>query len=279
MRGKWPGIFLLLPALIACYPVLFLVSGSLMGGQEIKEYLAAAAEGGRGYVSFRLLPLYPTLRSYVELLLDSPGFFVMFWNSVKMTGGILAGQMLVGIPAAWGFARYSFPFRKILFTVYIILMMMPFQVLMLSNYLVLDQLGLLNKTLGIILPSAFSTLPVFLMYRFFRQIPEAILESARLDGAGELRIFLVIGLPLGSAGIVSAGVLSFLECWNLIEQPLAFLKDKSLWPMSLFLPEIGLEDAATAFATSMVALLPAFFVFMAGRDYLEQGIAQVAVKE
>lgn len=279
MKGKWIGAVLILPALIACYPVLFLAAGSLMGGQELKEYLAAAMEGGEGFVGFRLLPLYPTLRSYAELLLDSPGFFVMFWNSVKLTGGILAGQMLVGITAAWGFARYSFPFRKTLFTVYIILMMMPFQVLMLSNYLVLDRLSLLDKSMGIILPAVFSTLPVFLMYRFFRQIPEAILESARLDGAGELRIFFFIGLPLGSAGIVSAGVLSFLECWNLIEQPLAFLKDKSLWPMSLFLPEIGLEEAAMAFAASMAALIPAFFVFLAGRDYLEQGIAQVAVKE
>lgn len=279
MKGKWLGIFLILPALIACYPIVFLAVGSLMSPQELTEHLRAAMEGGEGYVSFGLLPRFPTLRAYVELLLDSPGFFVMFWNSVKMTVGILAGQMLTGIPAAWGFARYSFPFRKTLFTIYIILMMMPFQVQMLSNYLVLDKLGLLNQSLGIILPAAFSTLPVFLMYRFFRQIPEAIIESARLDGAGEFRIFLKIGLPMGSAGIVSAGVLSFLECWNLIEQPLAFLKDKSLWPLSLFLPEIGLEEAAMAFAASMMALIPAFFVFLAGRDYLEQGIAAVAVKE
>lgn len=279
MRKKLLAACLLLPALAACYPVLFLLTGSLMGDQELKECLGSVLAGGGGFISWRLLPAYPTLRSHVELWLDSPGFFVMFWNSVKLTGGILAGQMLTGIPAAWGFARFSFPFRRGLFFVYIVLMMMPFQVLMLSNYLVLDGLSLLDSQLGIILPAAFSTFPVFVMYRFFRGIPEAVIESARLDGAGNMRIFLTMGLPLGSAGIVSAGVLSFLECWNLIEQPLAFLKDKSLWPLSLFLPQIGLEEAGMAFGASVIALIPAFLVFLAGKDYLEQGIAAVAVKE
>ena len=150
----------------------------------------------------------------------------MFWNSVKLTAAILAGQLLVGTPAAWGFARYQFPGKKILFTIYIALMMMPFQVMMLSNYLVLDQMRLLDTMAGIILPAVFSTFPVFLMYRFFQGLPEAIMDSARIDGAGELRIFFRIGIPLGSPGMISALVLGFLEYWNLIEQPMAFLKNK-----------------------------------------------------
>lgn len=105
------------------------------------------------------------------------------------------------------------------------------------------------------------------------------MESARLDGAGEWQIFMYMGLPLGSGGIVSAMVLGFLECWNLIEQPLTFLKDKSLWPLSLYLPEISLQDAAMAFAASVITLAPALFVFLAGQDYLEQGIVAAAVKE
>ena len=143
---------------------------------------------GEGFAGWKLLPSYPTLAGYVELLLDSPEFFVMFWNSVKITGFTLVGQILVGTPAAWGFARFRFPGKKLLFTIYIALMMMPFQVMMLSNYLVLDSMGLLDTITGIVLPSVFSTFPVFLMYRFFEGLPEAVMDSARIDGAGEWKM-------------------------------------------------------------------------------------------
>lgn len=266
-------------ALVFCYPILFLLTGSLMGREELSEHLAAVLGGKDGFLTFGFLPRYPTLVSYVELLMDSPAFFVMFWNSVKITLGTLTGQLLVGAPAAWGFARYRFPMKKVLFILYILLMMMPFQVLMLSDYLVLDGLKLLDTSWAVILPGVFSTFPVFIMYRFFEGIPDAVIESAKLDGAGHVQIFLQIGVPLGSAGIVSAMVLGFLEYWNLIEQPLTFLKDKSLWPMSLFLPEIGLEQAGLAFAASVTALLPAILIFLGGQDYLEQGIVAAAVKE
>lgn len=277
---KLCGILLLLvPAFIACYPILFLLTGSLMGSDELKKNLAPVLSGGTGYIRWTLFPLYPTLRSWVQVLLDTPEAFVMFWNSVKMTGVILAGQLLVGVPAAWGFARYRFPGRKLLFTIYIILMMMPFQVLMLSEYLVFDRLKLLDSQWAVILPAVFSTFPVFIMYRFFCGIPDAVIESAKLDGAGPLQVFWYIGLPIGSGGIVSAVVLGFLEYWNLIEQPLTFLKTKSLWPMSLFLPNIRLDQAGLAFAASVLMLIPAFFVFLGGQDYLEQGIVSAAVKE
>lgn len=277
---KYIGIgILLIPAFLACYPIFFLLTGSLMGAGELKEDLSPVLSGGAGYIKWNFLPVYPTLRSWVRLLLDTPEVFVMFWNSVKMTAAILTGQLLVGVPAAWGFAKFRFPIKKVLFTIYIILMLMPFQVLMLSEYLVFDRLHLLNTPWSVILPAIFSTFPIFIMYRFFCGVPDAIIESAKLDGAGNIQIFLRIGIPLGSGGIVSAMVLGFLEYWNLIEQPLTFLKDKSLWPVSLFLPDIDLSKAGLAFAASVMTLLPSFFVFLAGQDYLEQGIVAAAVKE
>lgn len=279
MRRRWMLVPLILIALICLYPVIFLLTGSLMGSGELKEYLGPVMSGGDGFVRWRLIPLYPTLKSYVELLLDLPQFFVMFWNSVRMTAGILAGQLLVGVPAAWGMARYRFPFRRGLYMLYIILMMMPFQVRMLSDYLVLNSLHLLDTHLGIILPGIFSTFPVFIMYRFFCAVPNAVIESAKLDGAGLWQIFIYIGLPLGEGGIVSAMVLGFLEYWNLIEQPLTFLKEKALWPLSLFLPNIGLEKAGVAFVASVMTLIPSVFVFLLGQNDLEQGIAAAAVKE
>lgn len=274
-------------ALVAVLPVLFSITGSLMGQNELNDLLGAVLTSDSGsasgqtvnYVSWRVLPVYPTLKSYIKVLLDSPEFFVMFWNSVKISVGVLAGQILVGVLAAWGFARYRFPGKNLLFMVYVALMMMPFQVMMLSNYLVLDQMALLDNLWGIILPAVFSTFPVFIMYRFFESIPEALMESARLDGAGELLIFIKIGIPLGSPGIISALVLGFLEYWNLIEQPMAFLKTKSLWPLSLYLPQIDMAQTGKAFAVSVLVLIPAIIVFLAGQDYLEQGIISTAIKE
>ena len=258
-----------------------------MGQKELNELLGAVLTADSGsasgqavsYVFWRVLPLYPTLRSYVKVLMDSPEFFVMFWNSVKITVGVLAGQILVGVPAAWGFARYRFPGKNLLFMIYVALMMMPFQVMMLSNYLVLDQMKLLDHLWGIILPAAFSTFPVFIMYHFFRSIPKGIIESAELDGANKFQVFLHIGVPLVSSGIVSALVLSFLDAWNLIEQPLTFLKNKTLWPLSLYLPNISMDNAGLAFVASVITLIPSLLVFMAGQNYLEQGIAASAVKE
>lgn len=268
------GIF----ALLTCYPILFLFGASLMGNPEIGQVLGAILGERTGFVRLVLIPLYPTLRSYVEILLDMPEFFIMFWNSVKITGGILLGQLLVGVPAAWAFARYRFPCHNLLFTLYMVLMLMPFQVTMLSNYLVLNGMGLMDTQLSIILPGIFSTFPVFLLYRFFSSIPVEILESARIDGAGELQIFLQFGLPLGSAGIISQAVLGFLEYWNLVEQPLTFLKDQRLWPLSLFLPDITLSNAGMAVTASVITLLPALLVFLAGQNYLEQGIAASGLK-
>lgn len=267
-------------ALVVLYPIVFLIVGSLMGNDELGSYLGAVFLGKDGYAEFPLLPKFPTMQHYVEVFMDSPGFFVMFWNSVKITLGVLIGQFVVGTMAAWGFAKYDFPWKRGFFLLYVILMLMPFQVLMLSDYLVLDLFSLTDNLWGIILPGAFSTFPVFIMYRFFTEIPDSLIESAKLDGAKEWQLFLYLAVPIGSSGIIACMVLGFLEYWSLIEQPLTFLKDKSLFPLSIFLPDItSVSKSGMAFAVSVITFFPAVLVFLGGQDYLEQGIMAGAVKE
>jgi multiple sugar transport system permease protein len=272
------ALFLAVAVFIFCFPVLFLVTGSFMGQPELNGHLAPVLSDGKGFIDWSLLPLYPTLRSYIELLVDSPEFFPMFWNSILIVVGVLVGQLLIAVPAAWGFAKYEFRGKNALFLLYVVLMMMPFQVLMLSEYLVLDTLGMIDTLWAIILPGIFSTFSVFIMHHFFKSIPSSLMESARIDGASEFTIFLRVGVPLGMPGILAALMLTFLEYWNLVEQPLVFLRDKALWPLSLFLPTIGLEQAGVAFVAAVVALVPSLLVFFAGKDYLEQGIASTATK-
>lgn len=263
---------------IFCAPVLFLLSGSVMSRYELTQSLMPLTADTEKLITWTLFPRYPTFAHYFRILFQTPQFFVVFWNSMKIVSLTLAGQFLAAVPAAWCFAVYRFRGRKFLFTLYIVLMLMPFQVTMLSSYLVLNRLQLLNTHGAIILPAVFSAFPVFLIYRDFCSLPKGLIEAARIDGAGEWMIFWKIGLPLASGGILSAGVLGFLEYWSLIEQPMAFLEDQTLWPLSLYLPEIRPEQAGYSFVAAVITLVPAVFVFLTGREYLEQGITASAVK-
>lgn len=276
---KLTVLLLLFPAALLLLPVVVLLSGSLMDTYEMTGHLSALYGEQKRFITWSLIPDYLTFAGYGRLLFFTPQFFVLFWNSVKITGCILAGQLLVGVPAAWAFAVYPVKGSRFFFSLYIALMLLPFQVMMLSNYLILNRLSLLNTHAAVILPAVFSTFPVFLCYSGFRSIPIQLLESARMDGAGELTIFARMGLPLGKSGLLSALVLGFLEYWNMVEQPMAFLEDKALWPLSLYLPEITWLNADTAFCASVITLIPALFVFLLGQDYLEQGILYSGLKE
>lgn len=267
-------------AFLVCCPIAFLFIGSIMGTSELARNLDAAIYNIPGvFPEWSLIPQFPTLKSYVDVLFDQIQFLASFWNTNTIAFGVIMGQLLVGVPAAWGFAIYKFPLRKILFAIYISLMLLPFQVLMLSEYLVLHNLNLINTVWSVILPGAFSTFPVFIMHNFFRRIPFSIIEAARIDGANEIQIFLRIGVSLGRPGIIAAMILSFLEYWSVIEQPLVFYEDISLWPLSLYLPSLNIDSPGMVFAASIIALIPSILVFLIGQSNLQNGIAATAVKE
>lgn len=269
------GLFLFL----FLVPVLTVVTNGFMGETEIKESYGSVLSGGQGELQWKLFPLYPTLRSYLELLFDSPGFFVMFWNSCKQVFPTVFGQLLVGLPAAWAFSQYSFTGKKVLFSIYMILMILPFQVTMVSDYLVLSSVHLLDTAFSVIIPGIFSTFPVFLMTKFMKAIPKSLLEAARVDGAGEFGIFMKIGLPLAMPGMLAVGILEFLECWNMIEAPMTFIKTEARQPLSLYLSHITGDRMSLAFAASVLTMIPPFLLFIWGQEYLEQAIAASGLKE
>lgn len=279
MGRRIGSVMLVLLSLLVWFPLLLLVSCSFFGEQEIIECFGGVLLSNGNSVKIHLLPSYLTLQGYVELLLDSSGFFVMFWNSCIQVFPILVGQLLIGVPAAWAFAHFSFPGKKLLFHLYMLLMILPFQVTMVSSYLVLNKLHLLDTYGAMILPGIFAAFPVFIITKTFRGIPVPLLEAAATDGAGELRIFLHIAVPLAKPGIWSALILSFLEYWNTIEQPMTFLKTKSKWPLSLYLPNITADKVGVSFCASIIMMLPAVLLFLWGQSYLEQGIAASGLKE
>lgn len=270
-------------ALSVWWPLWFLLFGALTPADELAATIGPALnDAATAPARWQLLPSWPTLQPMAELLLDTPQFFAMFWNSCIQVFPQLLGQLLFGAPAAWALSRLRFRGRRFWMSLYILLMLLPFQVTMVPNYLVLNKLGLLDTHWALILPGCFSAFSVFIMARGFDAVPAALLEAAALDGAGPFRTFWHIGLPLGTPGILSAMILAFLEGWNAIEQPMTFLKDPSRWPLSLYLASAAQTDGralAAAMAASLMMLAPAVLIFRFGQPYLELGIQAGGLKE
>ena len=279
-RAGWLLIPALVPAaLLIWWPLWFMLTGAAMPQDELLATVGPAlGAGGAPYASWHLLPSWPTLQPLAELLLDTPQFFIMFWNTVRQVFPQVLGQLAVGAPAAWALSRLRFRGRGAVRALYIVLMLMPFQVTMVPNYLVLGRLSLLDTVWSVILPGIFSTFPVFIMERGFDAVPRALLEAAAIDGANQRQVFCRIGLPVGLPGVLGALTLSFLEAWNAIEQPMTFLKDNSLWPLSLYLANVTTDNLGVSMAASLLMLLPAALIFRFGQKYLELGIQAGAVK-
>ena len=157
-------------------------------------------------------------------------FYVWFWNSAAYTASTLAVSLPVSVLAGYGFSQFSFPGRNFLLGFYVLLMLMPFQATVVSQYLTLNALGLLDTPWVVIWPNAFQTFGVFMMTQFMASIDRELLQAARLDGAGHGTLFFRIVLPLCRPAVFSLLLLQFLACWSLIDQPLLFLKKRRAVP-------------------------------------------------
>lgn len=271
-------LFISLVCVFSCIPVLILAVGSVTGNYELSVYLEGVLRG-QGKTYLLLLPAFPTFQGFIETLFYEPEFYVVFWNSVKLTAFIVAGQMFVAVPAAWGFSRCHGRLASLLFYVYTILMLLPFQVTMLSNYLVIDAIGIKDTHAAVILPAVFSTFPVFLIYRSFLGVPEEVYEAFSLESSSRLRMFYHVGVPLAMPGIKAAALLGVIEYWNMVEQPLLFLKTLALWPFSLYIPGISYDNISYIFVCSLIVLLPMVLLIFGGKEAVSEGIGAMAVKK
>lgn len=152
-----------------CYFLLLFLSGTFMSLDELIDVAGGVFFQGKELASVFLLPKYPTGENLKELLLDTPGFYVTYWNSFIQTAGVLIVQSLVAILAAWAFGRFEFKGKKLLYFMYLLLMLLPFQVMMLSEYIELDRLHLMNTIWAVILPAGFATSSVLIMTSFFHR--------------------------------------------------------------------------------------------------------------
>ncbi len=267
-------------AILFLMPIVLTITNSFMSSSEISSnygmVFATTSSGGKVYiaekVNLKFIPDMVSFSQYITVLFKSPEYLLKFWNSVILVGPIVIFQLAVATLASYGFARYRGRLREMIFFLYIILMLMPYQVTLVPNYLVSDWLNILDTRWAIWLPGIFSPFAVFLLTKFMRRIPVSVIEAAQIDGAGEWQVFTKVCFPLCKGAIASAAILVFIDYWNMVEQPLILLSDTEMHPLSVFLSKINSGEIGLAFAVATIYMIPGLLVFLYGEEYLVDGI-------
>ena len=259
-------------------PTVLTVTNSFMSESEISSnygMIFSTTTGGyiSKHVNLKFIPDKVTFSQYITGLVKSPAYLIKFWNSVILVLPIVIFQVAIAALAAYSFTRWRGKVRSLIFFFYVILMLMPYQVTLVPNYLVAERLGTLNSRWAIILPGVFAPFSVFLLTKFMRRIPYALIESAKIDGAGEWQIFTRICLPQCRSALYSIAILVFIDYWNMVEQPIVLLSDAEKQPLSVYLSSINAGEIGLAFAMAVVYMVPSLLIFLKGEEYLVEGIA------
>ena len=265
-------------AVLILLPTVLTITNSFMSETELKSnYGVIFSNLQGGYVSkqvnLKFIPDKVSFSQYETGLLKSPEYLLKYWNSILLVVPIVLLQLGVASVAAYSFTRWRGKIRSGIFFFYVILMLMPYQVTLVPNFLVSKWLGILNTRWAIILPGVFAPFSVFLLTKFMRRIPYSLIESAKVDGAGEWQIFTRICLPQCRSALYSIAILVFIDYWNMVEQPLILLQDADAQPLSVFLSSINSGEIGLAFAMATLYMIPSLLLFLHGEEYLVEGIA------
>jgi multiple sugar transport system permease protein len=222
-----------------------------------------------------------TLGNYGELLsrLDFPRFFA---NSVLVAVLVTAGNLVFCSALGYALAKLRFPGRRLLFGLVLGTLMVPGMVLFVPQFVLVSNLGLVNTYAGLVLPFLAGPFGVFLMRQYLLSIPDELIEAARVDGAGELRIFWRIVLPLCRPALATLGILTFLASWNNFLWPLvvATTEDRYTLPVALALYSVGQNrmNFGLLLAGAVVVVLPVLLVFVFLQRHFLRGIATTGLK-
>ena len=267
-------------ALIFIMPTVLTITNSFMSKEEIAsnygKVFATNEKGGKVFigeqVNLKLIPDMVVFDQYKTVLFQSPDYLFKFWNSVIYVIPIVLLQIAVSLLASYAFTRLKGRLKSIVFFIYIIVCMMPYQVTLVPNFMVINWLNLINTRWAIWLPGISSPFAVYLLTKYMKRIPTAIVEAAKVDGATEWQIFRKIYLPLCKGAIFSVAMLIFIDYWNMVEQVLILITDDNLYPLSLFLSRINSAEVGLAFAVATIYMIPNLLLFIYGEDYLVEGI-------
>ncbi|MFA9378850.1 MAG: carbohydrate ABC transporter permease [Lachnotalea sp.] len=266
-------VFTFLFACVMIYPLLWMVMGSFKNTAEIFKSAAT------------LLPSAFNIENYTVGWKGFAGytFAIFFKNSFIIAGISTIGAVFSSAIVSFGFARCNFKFKGFWFGCMLVAMMLPFQVIMIPQYILFNKMGWVGSYLPIIVPQFFGQgFFIFLNLQFIKGIPRDLDEAAFMDGCSIYMIFIKIILPLIKPALVTSAIFSFMWRWDDFLSPLIYLSDPLKYPVSYALkmfadPTAG-SDWGAMFAMATLSLLPIFIIFLTMQKYLVEGIASTGIK-
>lgn len=265
--------FVLALTAVVLYPALWMLMSSLKPSADIV-----------GNVS--LWPASASLDNFAKALegIGGVSFWTFFWNSMILATASVVGIALSASVSAYAFARIQFAGRKVWFALMIGSLLLPIHVVIIPQYIIFNNLGLVNTFVPLLLGKflAAEAFFVFLMVQFMRNLPRELDEAARIDGAGHLRIFTAIMLPLMKPALVTSAIFAFIWSWNDFLGPLLYLKDPDLYSLPialrLFVDQTSTSDYGAQMAMAVLALIPVLLFFLVFQRYLVEGVATQGLK-
>jgi ABC-type glycerol-3-phosphate transport system permease component len=227
-----------------------------------------------------IIPQEPTTAGYEKVLTKSP-FFKWLWNSCFVTGintiVILFTSSIVG----YIFARFNFKGRNFLFAMLLFTMMVPAQVTMITTFIIIDGVGLYNSVWALIIPSFVNVFGIYLCKQYCEEIPKELIESAKIDGAGNFRIYWNIVIPQIRPALGALAIFTFLEYWNDYLNPLIYLSSTDNMTLPLALSYFSTQhstDLSATMAASALIMIPAAIVFIIFQKQFIKGLALTGMK-
>lgn len=258
-----------LGAILTALPLLWMLSASFMASGESQS------------LPPRWLPGHATGQQYAALF-ERLNLARYFANSLMIAASITLVSVLVNSMAGYALAKLRFAGRDRLFRLLLTGLVIPAQVAMIPLFLLLKQLGLINSYWAVILPASASIFGIFLIRQYALSIPDALLDAARIDGAGEARIYFTIVLPLIRPILVTLGVFTFMVSWNDFMWPLIALVDNDLHTLPVALAVLSgehVQDTELMMAGSVVTIVPVLVLFLLVQRYYVAGITAGSLKE
>ncbi|RHW35106.1 carbohydrate ABC transporter permease [Oceanobacillus profundus] len=213
---------------------------------------------------------------------NSGPFLQYFMNSVLVSVGILIFQFITVIPAAYAFARYEFRFKNVLFSLVMVTMMIPAQLIFLPVFLNLSDWGLLDTLWGLILPFATSAFGIFMLRQTFKQVPEELLEAARLDNSTDFKIMMKIMVPMAKPTLITLGLFNFITHWNDYFWPLVMTTTESARTLPVGIAQLRQVDGGVAWnilmAGNVILVIPILIIFFFAQRHIIRAFTYTGVK-